>query len=134
MHCPAAQYRPIARIGFATHSGGSVFTSRRPVTLAPRYPVAAAAIAFILAAGLPGTTGSPGPSPSTASGAAVVWAVTASGQKVPVTKPVFTPTPVHPERITHPVADYMGAVNKAHAPWGHSAPVRPARSTAVAQV
>ena len=79
-----------------------MFTSRRLVTLAARYPAAAVMISFTLAAGVPGMTG-PSPSPSTTNGGAA-WAVTVSGQKVPVTKPVFTPTPVHPEKITHPRA------------------------------
>src|SRR5690348_2901579 len=57
-----------------------------------------------------------------------VWAVTVSGQKVPVPKPAFIPTPVHPEKITHPRSDYMGAVNAAHAPWRHAAKARPALS------
>ena len=109
-----------------------MFTSRRLVTLAARYPAAAVMISFTLAAGVPGMTG-PSPSPSTTNGGAA-WAVTVSGQKVPVTKPVFTPTPVHPEKITHPRADDMGAVNKAHAPWGHSAPVSPATAAAVPQL
>jgi Glycosyl hydrolases family 25 len=111
-----------------------MFTSRRLVTLAAGYPVAAVAIAFTLAAGMPGTASPPSPSPSTTTGAGVVWAVTASGQKVPVSKPVFTPTPVHPGKVTHPGADYMGAINAAHAPWGHSAPVSLAPSTTVAQL
>jgi GH25 family lysozyme M1 (1,4-beta-N-acetylmuramidase) len=111
-----------------------MFTSRRLVTLAAGYPVAAVAIAFTLAAGMPGTASPPSPSPSTTTGAGVVWAVTVSGQKVPVSKPVFTPTPVHPEKITHPGADYMGAVNIAHAPWGHSAPVSLSPSATVAQL
>src|SRR5215469_7348981 len=69
--------------------------------------------------------------PSAVSRAGTVWAVNTSGQKVPVTTPAFTPTPVHPEKVTHPGADYMGAVNIAHAPWGHSSPVRPATSAAM---
>ena len=53
-------------------------------------------------------------------GTATGWAMTATGRKVALSKPVFTHTPVHPERITHPGKDYMGAVTAAHAPWGHS--------------
>lgn len=47
----------------------------------------------------------------------VVWARTASGVKVPVAKPTFKPTPVHPEKLTHPGADSMGAVTAAHTRW-----------------
>jgi hypothetical protein len=113
-----------------------VFTFRRLVALTVGYPAAAAAIAFTLAAGMPGTAGPPSPSPSTTTGAGVVWAVNASGQKVPVSQPVFAPTPVHPEKITHPGTDDMGAINEAHAPWGRSALVSPALalSTTVAQL
>src|SRR5690349_20339550 len=83
--------------------------------------MAAMAIAFAALAGEPGMTGPAGqPPPSTVSRAGAVWAVNASGQKVPVTKPTFVPIPVHPEKLTHPGADYMGAVNVAHAPWGRS--------------
>jgi hypothetical protein len=42
--------------------------------------------------------------------------------------PVFIPTPVHPEKITHPGSDSMGTVTAAHAPWWHSAKVEPALS------
>jgi GH25 family lysozyme M1 (1,4-beta-N-acetylmuramidase) len=101
--------------------GGIVFASLRRVTVAGRYPMAAMAIAFAAIAGEPGMTGPAGqPPPSTVSRAGAVWAVNASGQKVPVTKPTFVPTPIHPEKLTHPGADYMGAVNVAHAPWGRS--------------
>ena len=72
-----------------------------------------------------------GQAANTASHGGTVWAVTASGQKVAVPKPTFTPTPVHPEKLTHPGADYMGAINIAHASWGHSVPIRPATSAAV---
>lgn len=100
----------------------------RSVTLAGRYPLAAVAVALGLAAGVPGMTGPAAQAASTASQTGTVWAVTVSGQKVPVPKPTFTPTPVHPEKITHPGADYMGAVNIAHAPWGRSAAIKPATS------
>jgi GH25 family lysozyme M1 (1,4-beta-N-acetylmuramidase) len=49
------------------------------------------------------------------------WAVTVTGQRVRVPAPKFIPTPVHPEKITHPRDDYMGALNAAHAPWGRLA-------------
>ncbi len=102
--------------------------SRRPGTLTGRYPLAAVAVVSALAAAVPGPAGGPaGP----VSHGRTVWAVNALGGRVPVTKPAFTPTPVHPEKLTHPGADYMGAVNIAHAPWGHSAPIRPATSAAV---
>jgi GH25 family lysozyme M1 (1,4-beta-N-acetylmuramidase) len=95
------------------------------------YPLAGVAVVFALAAGVPGMTSPAGQGASTTSRGGTVWAVTASGQKVAVPKPTFTPTPVHPEKITHPGADYMGAINIAHAPWGHSAPIRLATSAAV---
>jgi GH25 family lysozyme M1 (1,4-beta-N-acetylmuramidase) len=99
--------------------------------LTGRYPLAAVAAALVFVAGVPGMTGPAGQRASAVSRAGTVWAVNTSGQKVPVTTPAFTPTPVHPEKITHPGADYMGAVNIAHAPWGHSLPARPATSAAI---
>ncbi len=100
-----------------------MFASRRPGT--GRYPMAAAAFAFAAVASVPSMTSPAGEPPSTTSRAGAVWAVNASGQNVPVPKPTFTPTPIHPEKITHPGADYMGAVNIAHAPWGSSAKITP---------
>jgi GH25 family lysozyme M1 (1,4-beta-N-acetylmuramidase) len=44
----------------------------------------------------------------------VVYAMTATGQKVPVAKPTFAATPVHPEKITHPGRDFMGSTVAAH--------------------
>jgi GH25 family lysozyme M1 (1,4-beta-N-acetylmuramidase) len=101
--------------------------SRRSGTLTGRYPLAAVAVVFALAAAVGPAAASAGTVPH----GGTVWAVNALGQPVPVTRPAFTPTPVHPEKLTHPGADYMGAVNIAHAPWGHSAPARPATSAAV---
>lgn len=63
---------------------------------------------------------------------APVWAVTVTGRKVLVPKPKFAPTPIHPERITHPRADAMGAVTAAHAHRPNAARARPA--TAVPQL
>jgi GH25 family lysozyme M1 (1,4-beta-N-acetylmuramidase) len=109
-----------------TFGGRAVFASRRRVTVAARYPIAAMAIAFVAIAGVPGMTGPAGaPPPAAVSGPVPVWAVNALGQKVPVTKPTFAPTPVQPEKLTHPGADYMGALNIAHAPWGRSAMIGP---------
>jgi GH25 family lysozyme M1 (1,4-beta-N-acetylmuramidase) len=103
------------------------------MTRAGRYSAAALTTAFTLAAGLPGMSGSAGLPPGAASRSGTVRAVTASGPKVPLTRPVFIPTPVHPEKITHPGADYMGAVNHAHARWGRD-PSLPARSATVPQL
>jgi len=61
---------------------------------------------------------------SRASGSKTVWAVTVSGREIRVPKPRFIPTPVRPEKLTHPRSDYMGAVNAAHAPWRRSAKAR----------
>jgi GH25 family lysozyme M1 (1,4-beta-N-acetylmuramidase) len=43
-----------------------------------------------------------------------------------VPPPKFIPTPVHPEKITHPGADSMQAVTAAHGKWRHSVRMRPA--------
>jgi GH25 family lysozyme M1 (1,4-beta-N-acetylmuramidase) len=99
--------------------------SWRPGRLTGRYPLAAVAVVFALAAAVLGVVGPAGESAGAVSHGGTVWAVNALGRQVPVTKPTFTPTPVHPEKLTHPGADYMGAVNIAHAPWGRSAKITP---------
>jgi GH25 family lysozyme M1 (1,4-beta-N-acetylmuramidase) len=109
----------------------SVLAPLGRLTRAGRYPAAALTTALTLAAGLPGVSGSAAQPPGTVSRTGMV--VSASGPKIPAAKPVFTPTPVHPEKITHPRADYMGAVNRAHARWGHD-PSIPARSWTVPQL
>jgi GH25 family lysozyme M1 (1,4-beta-N-acetylmuramidase) len=50
----------------------------------------------------------------------VVWAMTATGRRVPLAQPTFTRTPVHPEKITHPGRDFMGSTVAGHEHWsGH---------------
>jgi GH25 family lysozyme M1 (1,4-beta-N-acetylmuramidase) len=98
---------------------------------AARYPLAAVATAFALTAGVPGTTGHAGQPAGQVPRTGTAWAVNTLGQKVAVTKPAFTPTPVRPGKLTHPATDDMGTVNITHAPWGHSAPVSLAMSAAV---
>ena len=93
-----------------------MITPRRPAALSGSYPLAALAAVVALATGVPGLASAAGQPAGAGSRPGAVWAVTASGQKVLVTKPKFIPTPVHPEKITHPGADYMGAVTAAHAP------------------
>jgi GH25 family lysozyme M1 (1,4-beta-N-acetylmuramidase) len=79
----------------------------------PRRRGAATAAAFALAGGLLATGATTAHAsisvPSAGSQSAVVWAMTASGRFVPVAKPNFAATPVHPERITHPGRDFMGS-------------------------
>jgi GH25 family lysozyme M1 (1,4-beta-N-acetylmuramidase) len=111
-----------------------VLASRRRIALAGRFSGAAVTVALTLAAAMPGMTSAPVQPASGASTARASWVVNASGQHVRMAKPVFTPTPVHPERITHPGADDMGAVNQAHARWGRWAPARRARSAIVTQL
>jgi GH25 family lysozyme M1 (1,4-beta-N-acetylmuramidase) len=76
-----------------------------------------------------------GPAAAHATGAtsnrSVVWAITASGRKVRLTRPAFAPTPVVPGKPTHVNAS-MAAVNRKYAPWGH-AKTTPGR-TAVPQL
>jgi GH25 family lysozyme M1 (1,4-beta-N-acetylmuramidase) len=91
-----------------------VITPRRPAALFGPYPLAAIAAVAALAAGVPGLARPAGPPAGSASRPAAVWAVTVSGQRVLVPKPKFIPTPLHPEKITHPGADSMGAVTAAH--------------------
>jgi GH25 family lysozyme M1 (1,4-beta-N-acetylmuramidase) len=104
------------------------------MTLVGRYSAVALTAAFTLAAGVPGMPGTAALPPGTVARTGTVRAVTAPGRKLPVARPVFTATPVHPEKITHPRADYMGAVNRAHTRWGRWAPARPAASATVPQL
>ena len=90
-----------------------MITPPRLTALFGPYPLAAIATVAALAVGVPGMAGQPADASARTGG---VWAVTVSGQRVLVPKPKFIPTPVHPEKITHPGADSMGAVNAAHAP------------------
>jgi GH25 family lysozyme M1 (1,4-beta-N-acetylmuramidase) len=101
---------------------------RYPATFFGPQPLVAVAAVFTLGIIMPSMINPGGQPTSHVSGTKTVWAVTVSGQKVRVPKPKFIPTPVHPEKITHPGSDYMGAVNAAHAPWPRSAKVRPATS------
>jgi GH25 family lysozyme M1 (1,4-beta-N-acetylmuramidase) len=57
-----------------------------------------------------------------------VWAMTVTGRNVLVPNPKFAPTPIRPEKITHPNADTMGAVTAAHTRWPRAARVLPATS------
>ena len=106
---------------------------RHPATLFG--PQRLAAVTTVLAVGmvLPSMINSGGtaangarPPASHPSAAKTVWAATASGRKVRVPPPKFIPTPVHPEKITHPGADSMQAVTAAHGKWRHSVRMRPA--------
>jgi GH25 family lysozyme M1 (1,4-beta-N-acetylmuramidase) len=105
---------------------------RFPATLFGPQPLAGIVGVFALAMVMPSMIIPPGQSASHPSRAKTVWAVTVSGKKVPVPEPKFIPTPIHPEKITHPRSDYMGAVNAAHAPWRHSPRVR--RAALVTQI
>src|ERR1051326_1069611 len=124
-------------------SGGDE-VPRHPATLfgAPR--LAAVTTVFAVGLVLPSTIGSGGPSaggPSAGgtasarpagahtSGAKAAWAVTASGRKVRLPPPHFIPTPVHPEKITHPRTDTMQIVTAAHGKWRHSVRIKPTLTT-----
>src|SRR5437763_7828337 len=86
---------------------------RHPATLPG--PPRLAAVTTVLAVGmvLPSMINSGGglvaggarPPASHKSAAKTVWAATASGRKVRVPPPKFIPTPVHPEKLTHPRSD-----------------------------
>jgi GH25 family lysozyme M1 (1,4-beta-N-acetylmuramidase) len=53
---------------------------------------------------------------------AYVWARTVTGRWVRLAKPAFTPTPVHPEKITHPGRDFMGSTVAARFTAGRASP------------
>jgi GH25 family lysozyme M1 (1,4-beta-N-acetylmuramidase) len=59
----------------------------------------------------------------------VVWARTVSGRMVRLTKPRFVPTPIHPEKLTHPGRDFMGSTVASHFKGGLAA-----RTSAVPQL
>jgi GH25 family lysozyme M1 (1,4-beta-N-acetylmuramidase) len=65
---------------------------------------------------------------ATAASGAVSWARTVTGERVPVS-PTHYPTPVNPEKITHPVADFMGSTIPASSP----AAARPGAISGVAE-
>jgi GH25 family lysozyme M1 (1,4-beta-N-acetylmuramidase) len=72
-----------------------------------------------LALGLPAASASiavPGPSAPSArsSHPDYVWARTVTGRMVKVTRPRSAPTPVHPEKLTHPGRDFMGSTVASH--------------------
>jgi GH25 family lysozyme M1 (1,4-beta-N-acetylmuramidase) len=112
--------------------------SRRPVL--PRRTAAIAATLALVAGTLaasaaaasaapvpPATSGSPttgqhGASQAGAHGDSEHWAVTVTGRKVLVPKPRFIPTPLHPEKITHPGRDYAGSTVASHFKGGHIRP------------
>lgn len=107
---------------------------RRPLILRGPYRLAALAAAFALTAGVPGMSRLASQPASNGSGPGAVWAETVSGHKVLVTKPASVSTPIHPEKITHPGADSMGAVTGAHAPAQGPAIAAPPMATAAAVI
>jgi GH25 family lysozyme M1 (1,4-beta-N-acetylmuramidase) len=102
-----------------------------PSRLRPRTAAAAAAIALTgttltlsgpaasASIAIPGASSAPaGHSPHPG----VVWARTVTGRMVRLTKPRFVPTPVHPEKITHPGRDFTGSTVAARFSGGNAAP------------
>jgi GH25 family lysozyme M1 (1,4-beta-N-acetylmuramidase) len=127
--CRATSPVPIPR-------GGEVL--RTPAKLFGPQPLAAVTTVFAVGIIMPSMINTGGQSSGQASSSrsvsqakpasGPVWAVTVTGRKVLVPKPKFAPTPIHPEKITHPRADTMGAITAAHAPWPRSARIRPLTS------
>jgi GH25 family lysozyme M1 (1,4-beta-N-acetylmuramidase) len=81
-------------------------------------PVAGVAAILLAAGAVAGTGASAAVTATTVTASAQAgphtWAYSSvTGKKVTVYKPTDS-TPVHPERITHPQQDYMGAVTAAH--------------------
>jgi GH25 family lysozyme M1 (1,4-beta-N-acetylmuramidase) len=108
---------------------------RHPATLLG--PPRLAAVTTVLAVGmvLPSminsgngqvTGGARPPASHHQSAAKTTWARIASGRMVRVRPPKFIPTPVRPEKITHPRTDTMQIVTAAHGKWRHSVSMRPA--------
>jgi GH25 family lysozyme M1 (1,4-beta-N-acetylmuramidase) len=76
------------------------------------------------AGGSPGTTAAP----AAGSPGKVVWARAVAGRAVRVPKPVFVPTPVRPEKVTHPRLDFMGSTVPDYLRAAVGPPVMPASS------
>jgi GH25 family lysozyme M1 (1,4-beta-N-acetylmuramidase) len=92
-----------------TVAGGTLSLAAAGAAQASRAPAGSGQSASSQSAGLP-----------VVSHHRFTWGITASGRKVRLGKLTFTPTPVHPEKITHPRTDWMGAINAKDAPWGRS--------------
>ena len=117
---------------------------RNPAKLFGPQPLAAVTTVFAVGIIMPSMISTGGQTNGQASGArsashagvanGSVWAATATGRKVLVPKPKFAPTPVHPEKITHPKADTMGAVTSAHARWPRTARISNAAAATVPQL
>ena len=115
---------------------------RIPAKLFRPQPLAAVTTVFAVGIIMPSMISTGGQSNGQASGTRsashagapnrAVWALTVTGRKVLVPKPKFAPTPIRPEKITHPKADTMGAVTAAHAPWPRSARITHAAAAAAA--
>ncbi|MGH6654393.1 MAG: GH25 family lysozyme [Actinocrinis sp.] len=88
-----------------THTASRSTTSRRAVLLA------SAAVLFGSALASAG----PAHAASTAGNGALSWATTVSGSRVAV-RPTNYPTPVNPEKVTHPIDDWMGSTIASHDP------------------
>jgi GH25 family lysozyme M1 (1,4-beta-N-acetylmuramidase) len=88
--------------------------SRRAAVLA----TAAALSGAVLAGTVPAANASVAADSGSASTAAAApsgwsWATTVTGKRVPV-RPTDYPTPINPEKITHPLNDWMGSTVAAH--------------------
>ena len=102
---------------------------RRPRPARLRHRTATTAVTIVLAGGalalgLPAANASiavPGAKARTSAHPGVVWARTVSGRMVRLAKPRFAPTPVHPEKITHPGRDFMGSTVASHFQGGGQA-------------
>ena len=81
---------------------------RRAVAIAATLALAGGTLA------LGGTSALAGTAQQARSHPKVVWAMTVTGRRVPVAKPSFAPTPVHPEKITHPRLDFTSSMVARH--------------------
>jgi GH25 family lysozyme M1 (1,4-beta-N-acetylmuramidase) len=88
---------------------------------------ASALLGTSLIAGIPAAHAAVADGQSSAS-----WATTASGQRVAV-RPTNYPTPIHPEKITHPIDDFMGSTIASHEAK-HAATTQAVRPNATPQL
>jgi len=107
-------------MGFSGHPQPRAASRRAAATaaalLAAASLAAAAPTRAAVAASDADTAGATAPAATTmAANGSLSWATTVTGQRVAV-RPTNYPTPIHPEPITHPLADYTGSTIRAHEP------------------
>jgi GH25 family lysozyme M1 (1,4-beta-N-acetylmuramidase) len=115
------------RFAVVTPQGGTVRSvSRKTVLIAGAAVTVAGGLLALSAPAAEGSVATLPGAPAAAHGTGTAspdsgsWAVTVTGRKVRLSRPVFAPTPVRPGKPAHAGAGSMGTVNREYAPWGHA--------------